>query len=223
VDGEGQLLDYRKTIIHTLKRAQDAISDGKPPAVVARATARRLQTLEPPPEESLELVLASVLDASPELYKQAIAEFGGPGVPEVVEVLQSLLQDEYLQRDVYEQYGYLIFGPEGIAVQEHLAEHMEEEMQHILTLQRYITGFGDTPTFDRLPIPVVPPTLRDIMELDQALERQAVARYSAVISLLEAAGAQFIPLRVDLENIVSQEQEHLFDLDRWLKNNGWKL
>lgn len=137
----------------------------------------------------------------------------------VLVILNDLLMDEFLQRDTYQAYDYLMFGTEGIPVQEHLKEHLDQEMEHIRLLMRYITGMGGMPTVKRREIPFVSgASLKDIMRINLALEAKAVEKYAQVIQWLETnGGPELTALRVDLENIVSQEQEHKHDLDRWLK------
>lgn len=212
---------YVLTARSIMKRALDTLATDTNPARTISAAVAQLRAVEPDDMgASLAKLLSEVCAVSPSSFRKAVAALDSCNKETVCELLQSLLQDEYLQRDVYEQYSYLLFGPSGIPVQEHLKEHLEEEMAHIETLQRYLVSFGEVPSVERKPIPVVPATLKDIMELDQRLEKAAVERYSEAIKMLEGCPAEFIPLRVDLEDIVSQEQEHLMDLDRWLKSNG---
>lgn len=137
---------------------------------------------------------------------------------DVVEMLQDLLKREYEQRDLYESYDYLMLGPEAIAVQEHLQEHLAQEMEHIRTLHRYLTHVNVRPTLERLPVPEISPlSLEGILGKDLELEKAAVEKYSDAIRRLEEL-PEWTSLRVDLENILSDEQEHVHDIERWLKN-----
>jgi bacterioferritin len=136
---------------------------------------------------------------------------------DVVACLNDLLLDEYLQRDLYESYAYLLFGPEAIAVQEHLQGHLDDEMDHIKILQRYIVTLGGLPTLDRKPITVIEPLeFYAILEKDLELEHTAVSKYSKAIADLEGS-TEFTALKIDLENILAQEMEHVHDLVLWLK------
>jgi bacterioferritin (cytochrome b1) len=136
---------------------------------------------------------------------------------DVAGMLTPLLLSEYQQRDLYEHYSYLLFGPEGIAVQDHLREHMNDEMSHIETLQRYMVSYGCQMPTQRLPVPTAANvSLSTILAKDLEHEKSAVANYATAVRALEEAGDEFIALRVDLENILSQEQEHVHDLERWL-------
>lgn len=138
---------------------------------------------------------------------------------EVVALLNGLLLKEYQQRDMYESYHYLLFGTASSPLQEHLKEHMQQEESHIEVLQRYIVGYGSTPTLQRLEIPrVEPATVDGILHQDLALEHEAVQAYTKAILVLES-DSDYTSLRVDLENILVQEQEHVHDLEQWLKKN----
>ena len=140
---------------------------------------------------------------------------------EVLEILQDLLKKECLQRDLYQAYDYLLFGPEAVGVKEHLQEHQAEEMEHIGILQRYIVGMGGIPTIERLQIPDIATNLTYIMAFDLEREQAAVSDYSSFIMALEN-NQEFVSLKVEIENILIQEQEHAHDLQRWLADGGGK-
>lgn len=143
--------------------------------------------------------------------------FGRIDKDDLIETIQDLLLEEYLQRDVYENYRYLLFGPDGIGVKEHLEEHMLEEMEHIDILQRYLVSLGGIPSTDRKKIPVPEEySLDGLMKLNLELENNAVEKYSLIINGLSEI-PEHIAIRIDLENILVQEQEHVHDLERWLK------
>jgi len=142
----------------------------------------------------------------------------------VVDLLYQLLLDEYLQRDVYETYSYYLFGLASPALQEHLKEHRDEEDKHIEVLQRYLMGFGAPPLLERSQIPEIDPPIREILKYNLQLEIDAVEGYAKAIEVLDNLGengdrARITALRVDLENILVQEQEHLHDLTQWLKSD----
>lgn len=133
-------------------------------------------------------------------------------------LLTDLLQRECLQRDIYETYGYYLSGRSSPAIFEHLKGHLQEEQLHIDTIQRYLMGFGVPPVTTRAKIPVIEPvTLDAILEVNFELEKEAVEIYSEAIELLEG-DKEYTSLRVDLEDILKQEQEHTHDLIQWLGN-----
>lgn len=137
---------------------------------------------------------------------------------QVIKLLKDLLLLEYLQRDVYETYSYWLFGYSSSPIQEHLKEHMLEEMKHIETLQRYLMYLGSDPILDRFEIPQIPnPTFKNILLFDLDLEEDAVKRYTEAIQYLDK-DPKYSSLRIDIENILVQEQEHVHDLDQWLRS-----
>lgn len=136
----------------------------------------------------------------------------------IIKLLNELLLREYLQRDVYETYGYWLFGYSSSPLQSHLKNHMMEEMEHIEILQRYLMHLGAQPLVERIEIPQIKnPSLRKILEFDLELEDDAVSRYTNAIEFLEDK-KEYTSLRVDIENILVQEQEHVHDLYQWLQS-----
>jgi len=138
----------------------------------------------------------------------------------VIAILEELLQLEYLQRDIYETYGYYLSGLESPAIHDHLKIHLQEEQLHIDILCRYLMGYGAKPMLKRTPVPVIEPvTLKSILDLNFLLEKEAVEKYSEAIHTLEE-DVKHTAIRVDLEDILKQEQEHSHDLIQWL--NRWR-
>lgn len=141
----------------------------------------------------------------------------------VIKLLKNLLQREFLQRDIYETYSFYLFGVASPAIQEHLKVHLAEEQLHIETLQRYLMGYGADPLVSRKEIPLIEPLILDnILDINFKLEKEAVEKYSEAIEKLEG-NIEFTSLRVDLEDILKQEQEHTHDLIQWTgrwKNEG---
>jgi bacterioferritin (cytochrome b1) len=136
----------------------------------------------------------------------------------IVEILYQLLLDEYLQRDVYETYHYHLFGLESSPLQEHLAEHRVDEEKHIKVLQRYIMEFEAEPLTDRKEIPKLTPPLRNILKFNLDLEKAAVTNYANAIKQIEDQNdPELSALRIELENILVEEKEHVQDFLQWLR------
>lgn len=135
---------------------------------------------------------------------------------QIIPLLQELLQREFLQRDIYETYSYYLFGLHSPAIQDHLKQHLQEEQLHIETLQRYLMGLGAKPMVERAVIPIINPlSLEAILDINFELEQEAVKKYSEAIEFLERK-VEYTSIRVDLEDILKQEQEHTHDLIQWL-------
>lgn len=138
----------------------------------------------------------------------------------IIHMLRQLLLDEYLQRDIYETYSYYLFGLCSSDLQKHLQEHRAHEDKHIQVLNRYLMGLRAEPLLKRLPVPKINPPIGNLLMADLELELVAVEHYSnAVLMLDEMRDPRFVSLRVDLENILSEEQEHVHDLQQWLRTN----
>jgi bacterioferritin (cytochrome b1) len=138
---------------------------------------------------------------------------------QVIEQLETLLLGEYLQRDVYETYSYYLFGLSSPQFQAHLITHKQEEDLHITLLQRYLMGLGAEPLLRRHPVPKIETQLSDILLCNLKLEKQAVENYAKAIHSLEGStNPQVTALRIDLENVLVQEQEHVHDLQQWLRS-----
>jgi len=136
----------------------------------------------------------------------------------ITQLLADLLQREYLQRDIYETYGFYLSGLHAPAIHEHIKTHIQDEQLHIETLQRYLMGMGVPPVTARAKIPEIKPiTLEAIIEFNYELEKEAVELYAEAIELVEG-DRDYTSLRVDLEDIIKQEQEHTHDLIQWLGN-----
>lgn len=139
----------------------------------------------------------------------------------IVALLENLLLEEYLQRDVYETYSYYLFGLCSPQIQEHLIEHRAEEDKHIATLQRYLVSLGAEPLLKRKQLPEIDPPIENILAYDLKLEESAIKNYSEAIKYLDQLDTtQFKALQLDLENILVEEQEHVHDIERWLNNKG---
>lgn len=151
--------------------------------------------------------------------KEASAKNVTANASDILEVLQDLYMDECKQQEVYENYRYLLLGPHGIGVKEHLEEHMNEEQSHKDVLQRYIVSMDHVPTINRHAIPIPDAyNLKSLIRLNLKLETEAVEKYSIAIKAVEEIGnVLHAALLNDLQDIVSQETGHMQDLARWLK------
>jgi len=140
----------------------------------------------------------------------------GSGESAVVTLLQTALVGEYQQWDLYTAYADRLKGTMRNSVVEEFKDHAEEEIEHIEVLQRYLISMGVNPTLQRKELPELPPTAsaKEIIELQLRFERDAVALYKKFLAILP----EYDALRIDVENILSKEQEHTHDLELLLKD-----
>ena len=129
----------------------------------------------------------------------------------LINALQEALKGEFQQWDLYYTYMPQIKGPAREDVIEEFEEHAEEEAKHILTVERFLVEMGAQPTTDRKPIERVEPTLMNILNLQLKFEQEAVDTYTRILPLLEG-NPKYSALRIEIENILINEKEHVQDI-----------
>jgi len=92
-----------------------------------------------------------------------------------------------------------------------------DELRHAQFLAQKIIALGGTPTTAPAPV-TLPKDNRGLLEAALAAETETIARYTQRIREAEDAGE--LGLKVDLEQLVSDETGHKEDLERILL--GWR-
>lgn len=140
-------------------------------------------------------------------------------VPSIVTLLQIALTGEYQQWDLYVSYASRLKGRARNGIAEEFKEHAEEEEQHIEVLQRYIISMGANPTLQRRSLPELESEadIKDIVELQLKYEHEAVELYKKILAILPDNE----PLKVDIENIMVKEQEHIHDLELMMRQPSY--
>lgn len=147
-----------------------------------------------------------------ELGKKEAFKYVKANASDVLNVLQSLLKDEYFQRDLYENYLYLLSTADNIQIFDHFKEHIADEMEHALILQKYITLLDGKPTTERHQIPTIS-TIDDLIITNIKYEDAAVNNYNiAIKAISEIDCIIHASLISDLLLILSKEIEHSKDL-----------
>ena len=137
------------------------------------------------------------------------------GTNPIVGLLQAALLGKYRQWDLYTAYASRLKGEARSPIAEEFKDHAEEELEHIEILQRYLVSMGVVPTLNRKHIPELQEDApaKDIIELQLAFENEAVALYKKILGVLDAHDA----LTLDIETILTKEQEHVHDLELLLQ------
>jgi len=135
----------------------------------------------------------------------------------LIEGLNTDLAHEYQAIISYLVLSQLITGPHRPELSRFLDEEIADELGHARYLANKIVALGGTPTTRPAEVRLGSSN-REIFEIVLQAERETIERYTQRIKQADAAGE--IGLRVDLENIVSEETRHRDDLERILKN--WK-
>lgn len=110
-------------------------------------------------------------------------------------------------------------GIAGVTVAPELLEHSNEELGHADRLAARITQLGGAPIF--VPKALEPrssgaaPTLREMLMDDLSSERVAVANYAGYV---RTVGDNDPTTRRILEDILAQEEDHVEELEDFLRN-----
>ena len=133
-----------------------------------------------------------------------------------IDLLQKALRAEYQQWDMYYSYKEELSGQAKDSIAEHFEEHGEDEQGHIKILQRYLVDAGVQPTKQRDPIPQIQGSVEKFIALQLKHELQAVDLYKEILSKLPEND----PLRIDIENFLTKENEHAQDLQQLIENKA---
>ncbi len=108
---------------------------------------------------------------------------------------------------------FLVFGPNRHGIVEFFRREAEESMGHALRVGEKITALGGTPHVEAQSIRGEVKGVREHLEESMALERAALEGYRARL----AQAGDDIALRVMLEEQVAAEQEHLEEVQKYLR------
>jgi bacterioferritin len=133
----------------------------------------------------------------------------------LIEGLNTDLAHEYQAIISYLVMSRLLTGPDRPELARFLDSEIEDELNHARLLAHKIVALGGTPTTRPAEVELARSN-REILEILLQAEKDTIARYTERVQQAEAAGE--IGLRVDLEDLVSDETRHKEDLERILLN-----
>lgn len=107
----------------------------------------------------------------------------------------------------------LVFGPNRHGVVEFFKKEAAESMDHALRIGDKITALGGFPTIEAQAVRGSSMTIREHLLESREIEAAALKGYKA---RLKQAGDD-VALRVMLEEQVAAEQEHIEEVDRYLR------
>ncbi len=133
------------------------------------------------------------------------------------ELLKGLNED--FNREVYAMLSYLhksllVFGPTRHGVVEFFRKEVEESMQHAIRIGEKITALGGVPSIESQSLTGGPKSILKLLEESREVEVAALEGYKA---RLKQAGDD-IALRLMLEEQVAEEQEHIEEVDKYLRD-----
>lgn len=169
---------------------------------------------KPPPSETAKaiLLLQTLRKAAPDTTGKLEGKFKVP-LEKMISQLNRIVSAEYSQWMRWYHYAIVLRGHCRDALADHFYEHAEEELKHAEAVAMRIVGLGGYPaTAMKHPEP-----LRDTEEILKELllrEQEGMQLYREVHALCgDNEGTRQI-----LEGNMGQEQEHIDDLWRYLKN-----
>ncbi len=135
-------------------------------------------------------------------------------------LLEGLQQDLTREVQAVLQYTYqsaMVLGPRALNVREYLRKEAEDELKHAAFLADQIVNLGGVP---KVTAPKFSETkdLKQMLENDLDLERDAVLEYRERAKQAELAGE--LGLKIRLEELLAQETDHTRELERILR--GWQ-
>ncbi len=131
----------------------------------------------------------------------------------LIELLNIDLSLEYSAAIQYIQHAAVITGAQFGDIIKELKVHVNEEIQHAITLADQIDYLGGTPTESVGKIKISHDNIT-MLEQDLAGEEDAISRYK--IRIEQAEELKELALAQQLRNILAVEQEHAMDLNQAL-------
>ena len=135
----------------------------------------------------------------------------------LIDGLNEDLAHEYQAVISYLLYSKMVHGHARLELGPFFETEIADELAHAQLLAQKIVALGGTPTAEPAPVKL-PRDNRAMLEAALESERATIERYTERARQAEAAGE--IGLKVDLEDLISDETGHKEDLERILY--GWK-
>lgn len=135
----------------------------------------------------------------------------------LIEGLNTDLAAEYQAVITYLLYSKMVNGPLRLELAKFFESEIQDELGHAALLAHKIVALGGEPTTKPAPVQLSKDN-REMLEIALKAETETIARYTTRIEQAEAAGE--LGLKVDLEDLVSDETQHKEDIEQIL--SGWK-
>ena len=134
----------------------------------------------------------------------------------LIDGLNEDLAHEYQAMISYLLYAKLVHGAPRLELAEFFEAEIADEQGHASLLAAKIIALGGKPTTKPAEVKL-PQDNRGMLEASLQAEKDTIERYTQRIEQAEAAGE--LGLKIDLEDIVSDETKHKEDMERIL--HGW--
>ena len=135
---------------------------------------------------------------------------------EILAKLNELLEFELSGITRYLHYSFMVFGPNRIPITGWLRNQAQDGMNHATLIGEWITAMNGHPTVRVLPTPESNKhDIKSILSESLEFERTGLAKY---IELLHMVRDHDVALEEFVRGQIQQEQEHIFEMDKMLRN-----
>lgn len=134
-------------------------------------------------------------------------------VSELIEGLNTDLSAEYQAVIMYRTYAALVSGPWRRDLRAFFEAEIPDELGHAAFLADKVVALGGTPAVTVAPVPI-PRDAREMLENALQAEVDTIERYTRRIRQADECGE--ISIRVELENMISDESRHRDEIRRML-------
>jgi len=134
-------------------------------------------------------------------------------VSELIEGLNTDLSAEYQAVIMYRTYAALVSGPWRRDLRAFFEAEIPDELGHAAFLADKVVALGGTPAVAVAPVPI-PRDAREMLENALQAEVDTIERYTTRIRQADECGE--ISIRVELENMISDESRHRDEIRRML-------
>ena len=140
-----------------------------------------------------------------------------PNRTALIDGLNTDLAAEYQAVITYLLYSKMVNGPLRLELAKFFESEIQDELGHAALLAHKIVALGGEPVTEPAPVQLSRDN-REMLEIALQAEIDTIARYTKRIEQAESAGE--LGLKVDLEDLVSDETRHREDIEQIL--SGWK-
>ncbi|MDE3090045.1 MAG: ferritin-like domain-containing protein [Chloroflexota bacterium] len=135
----------------------------------------------------------------------------------LLEGLQGDLERELKAVLQYMYQSSMVLGLRAMSVGPYLRKEAEEELKHVAFLSDQIVNLGGAPKLTSAKFSEAR-DLKQMLENDLDLEREAILEYRERAKQAELAGE--VGLKLRLEELLAEETDHMRDLEKILR--GWQ-
>jgi bacterioferritin len=136
---------------------------------------------------------------------------------EVLKRLNALLEFELSGVTRYLHYSFMVFGPNRIPITSWLRAQAQDGMAHATQVGEWITAIGGHPTVKVRPTPETDKhEIKFILTEALEFEREGLEQYLALLNLVRDKD---VALEEWTRDLISQEQEHIFEMDKMLRSH----